>query len=512
MDVLKLNLKLTTFSILIFSSIQIIWAGGTTSIARPRDSRTQTRSSVNACFEILRRAQANASSWEVLSSSFERFKNEAFGDSPESLSKMSDLASEDLRNYYDSIGLHFNWTRDVHEKHFTFADFAHTGVLIEGLRAQAAKELGVPLDRIMKAQMIFQEISNSQNEIPVSLGAKIPDIYRASHAQLLSGRNWYRYLANRIFIITAPMNHSILSESKIQLITTEHEFAHFYGPLVVRPEMNDALAEVGQTIVELQNIFDTLSIMADLHPMLFDIEARHKITLIQSDVAANLMGIDNLWQRLFFNLESAYFVPKNLDFTVLPKSVRRFSNLENLKSSLEKLSKTEWAELLTTLKTRLPEWAIPVGGASADLRYFFHHADSLPKPNSKVERDFYDHGLINLLGRVYYYIDHPHTDASHRAEDIAKLLIHLKMAQGMGPEDWIRETVVKPVQKQIASLQSEIRRLQSSKDDNKNYHPQFNPEALELPMVDPQSNIAKFIFRASWFDAEKIRKTFGFLH
>lgn len=470
--------------------------------ASPQPSTVSAAQGVleNCIFMI--RAASKPTRWSDLSDLHSTSANDSLRAKPETLNMMARIAPISLRDFYDQIGLHFNWANRPDRPPLKFDGFQNAGSALDEIRGRMKLRSRVdPLQPVM----IFTDASPLRRQIPVPIGDKIPQLAKPHRAPIMSGRMFYYYLAKRMFPIAAPSDQNILSGRTLELLATEHDFAHLFGPLFVRPEMNDAMVEVGQAMVDLQKSIDELSNFAEKFRHKFDPEMRLRLDILKGDAQNQMNGIPYLWQRLFFAIESPYFVPPSVDFHELPFNLKDFTKFDELKAHLEKLSPIEWKILYTALNQALTEWALPVGGASADLRYFWFQSRVLPTPGSKPTKPYYDHGLLTLLSRVRYYLQHPRASTDTRAEDFAKLFVHLKMARGIGPEEWMREIIVKPVTILSTKIRNEIERLKNSPANT-----EFNPNVLLLPAVDFRSRIGEFILSAPWFDSTAIRRKFGF--
>lgn len=473
---------------------------------------------INECIDRVSKL-AKLEPWRSMRDELNAYANHPLSKSEGIERRITQIAPPSLRAYYDYIGYHLNWSADPNLSTVRFDSFAKFDRRIQHLRRKAAQALGVPLSRIFEARMIFEDSSRGTEHL-IRPGKNIPKSTRPHYRPIMDGPTFYSMLAKRIFPVSTPASMNVLdngvSRNLVYETATEHDFAHLFGILVARPEINDALAEVGQAVMNLQSAFEQLKIFTRSKSSALAEQDIDTILENAMDVQDSVNGVPFLFERLFFTVEAIDYVKSNLKFDGLPDRLHPEQNGVDLAEQIFSLKPQEINQLLHQLQILLSESIVPIGGGSADLRYLLSQVNQLPNPVVNLSpRPYRDHGLLTHRARFLYYLENPEiAQGPAKAEmaiDLAKLLKHIYLAQGIGPEEWMREVIVKPLNLQAQKIHAELNRLnQSASQSGLASTPEkFDQSVLVLPPVDPDSRIGRFIVTAPWFNRLMIFRKFG---
>lgn len=466
----------------------------------------------NRCKSIVRSAATSANgptitTWRRLDDSLREILKSH--DNQTANRRMPDIAGTDLRKYWSDVGFDINWTRESDRPAIQFSGFENAGMALAQIRAKVASKLCVDISKVIEPRMIFYRLNRGQEALDLPLGAKIPNDAMPVRIQIMGGPDFYGFLAKRIFPVASPVNKNAIPEMPTVFLTgVEHDFGHLFGIFVGRPEVGEKFYEVGKAFMTLQSTVTKLHQWLARHPEV----ANKSFRLGLNEAAEDLQeGIENLRPRLFRAIESLYYVPAGIDFEALPYEIHPRQGFEALVSRISKLTRPQQYELVSQLKDKIPHWAVPIGGVTADLKYFFNHVNQLNSSDLfKMYRDF---GLLSLFARTFFYFYHwneiqdPKFMATFES-DIARVLTLLNLSQGITPETWIQSTVITPMINMNQRLQNEMARLhQAVKARHENI--EVDRSVFILPPVLKRDPIANFILTAPWLDREQVIKIYG---
>lgn len=403
----------------------------------------------------------------------------------------------------------FRWELDSEKKHLEIwvPSYAEIGERLEKLR----KERGISDEFWPHPVFEFRGPGPNQKTF-VPLGAEIPEGLRPAVESLHSADVFYAVLARSQFSMASPVPKDLSTEPKNILLSrstrklpiegrrlsaAEHDLAHLFSLIDQNSGFGSELQRASELMMKLKSLIQQL-------------KPNKSVNNDDFAILGLSQGYLELHFRLFFAIETLVLTRPDADlsFIGLPTEVLDSNSrprVRKIKDHLKTLSEDRKDQIRREIFEALPKITLDVGGTVFDRRYLVDRslkAAALYESFVTSMVRWLDLGLMDLL----VLVGEPRIDqnamriipaeARVRLEDIrdlrlAQLIAGLYAFRTISAEQWLKDTVREPLEKEIARVK-ELLRLQQPEEFS--WH---------LPAVDRASPSGQFLAETDfWINPE----------